>query len=134
MGCLRKVPYARCLCIQVDIARLLDQYSRGYTRQTDGKLTPSSDQLPWRGTPAGGGVTTADDEVRFVEALKAGKLIPLPMLSEAIKQQTDWYGYGFISSGPTGEPRLLREADKEMVWRRGSVPYKWISTSWKINC
>jgi len=35
---------------------------------------------------------------------------------------------------PTGEPRLLRESDKEMLWRRGSVPYKWISTSWKTNC
>lgn len=74
--------------------------ARGYTRQPDGKLIPSADQLPWRGTPAGGGVTTVDDEVRFVESLKAGKLIALPLLSEAIKQQTDWYGYGFISSGP----------------------------------
>lgn len=35
---------------------------------------------------------------------------------------------------PTGEPALLREADKEMVWRRGSIPYKSISTSWKTNC
>lgn len=30
---------------------------------------------------------------------------------------------------PTGQPRLLLEADKETIWRRGSVPYKWISTS-----
>lgn len=78
--------------------------ARGYTRQPDGKLIPSADQLPWRGTPAGGGVTTVDDEVRFVEALTAGKLVPLPLLSEAIKQQTDWYGYGFISSGPEAFP------------------------------
>lgn len=78
--------------------------ARGYTQQSTGKLVPSADQLPWRGTPAGGGVTTADDEVRFVEALKAGKLIPLTLLSEAIKQQTDWYGYGFISSGPEEFP------------------------------
>jgi len=78
--------------------------ARGSTRQPDGKLIPSADQLPWRGTPAGGGVATVDDEVRFVAALKAGKLIPLPLLSEAIKQQTDWYGYGFISSGPEAFP------------------------------
>ncbi|MGO3127031.1 MAG: serine hydrolase domain-containing protein [Luteimonas sp.] len=78
--------------------------ARGYTQTDDGTLVPSADQLPWRGTPAGGGVTTADDEVRFVEALKAGKLIPLPLLEEAIKQQTDWYGYGFISSGPDEFP------------------------------
>jgi len=42
--------------------------------------------------------------VRFVEALQAGKLIPLPLLAEAIKQQADWYGYGFISSGPDEFP------------------------------
>lgn len=78
--------------------------ARGYTQTEDGALVPSADQLPWRGTPAGGGVTTADDEVRFVKALRAGKLIPLPMLEEAIKQQTDWYGYGFISSGPDEFP------------------------------
>ena len=78
--------------------------ARGYTQQPTGKLVSSADQLPWRGTPAGGGVTIADDEVRFVEALKAGKLIPLTLLSEAIKQQTDWYGYGFISSGPEEFP------------------------------
>ena len=80
--------------------------ARGYTQTEQGALVPNADQLPWRGTPAGGGVTTADDEVRFVDALRAGKLIPLPMLEEAIKQQTDWYGYGFISSGPDEFPHL----------------------------
>ena len=34
----------------------------------------------------------------------------------------------------TGEPALVREANKEMIWRRGSDPYKSISTSWKTNC
>jgi len=82
----------------------MDDVARGYTQREDGTLVPSADQLPWRGTPAGGGVTTADDEVRFVEALQAGKLIPLPLLAEAIKQQADWYGYGFISSGPDEFP------------------------------
>lgn len=82
----------------------MDGVARGYTQADDGTLVPSTDQLPWRGTPAGGGVTTADDEVRFVEALEAGTLIPLPLLEEAIKQQTDWYGYGFISSGPPEFP------------------------------
>ncbi|UNK42137.1 beta-lactamase family protein [Luteimonas sp. S4-F44] len=82
----------------------MDGVARGYTQREDGTLVQSADQLPWRGTPAGGGVTTVDDEVRFVQALKAGKLIPLPLLAEAIKQQTDWYGYGFISSGPDEFP------------------------------
>ncbi len=78
--------------------------ARGYTQAKNGTLVPSADVLPWRGSPAGGGVTTADDEVRFIEALRAGKLISLPLLMEAIKQQTDWYGYGFISSGPSEFP------------------------------
>ena len=78
--------------------------AHGYTLDDNGTLVSSADQLPWRGSPAGGGVTTADDEVRFIEALKAGKLIPLSMLAKAIKQQTVWYGYGFVSSGPIEFP------------------------------
>lgn len=78
--------------------------ARGYTRDDDGKLVRSASQLPWRGSPAGGGVSTVEDQLRFVGALKAGTLIPLPLLQEAIKQQTDWYGYGFISSGPEEFP------------------------------
>jgi D-alanyl-D-alanine carboxypeptidase len=70
----------------------------------DGKLAPNTDLLPWRGLAAGGGVSVADDELRFIKALKAGKLISLPMLAEATRQQTPWYGYGFISSGPVNFP------------------------------
>lgn len=78
--------------------------AKGYTQGEDGKLVPSAPQLPWRGSPAGGGVSTVEDQIRFIGTLKAGTLIPLPMLSEAIKQQTKWYGYGFISSGPREFP------------------------------
>jgi len=78
--------------------------AEGYTQGEDGRLVRSASQLPWRGSPAGGGVSTVEDQIRFVAALKAGILIPLPMLSEAIKQQTEWYGYGFISSGPEEFP------------------------------
>jgi CubicO group peptidase (beta-lactamase class C family) len=70
----------------------------------DGTLAPNTDLLPWRGLAAGGGVSIADDELRFIKALKAGKLISLPMLAEATRQQTPWYGYGFISSGPENFP------------------------------
>ena len=35
---------------------------------------------------------------------------------------------------PSGEPALVREAYKEMLWRQGSNRYKSISTSWKSNC
>lgn len=35
---------------------------------------------------------------------------------------------------PAGEPRLLREADKEMRWRWDSERFKSISTTWKTKC
>lgn len=65
----------------------------------DGPLRPSTDQLPWRGTPAGGGVSTAADMLRFVTALNSGKLVSSAMLSEATSKHMRSYGYGFISSG-----------------------------------
>jgi CubicO group peptidase (beta-lactamase class C family) len=76
----------------------------GYTKSDGDVLRESTDRLPWRGTPAGGGVSTASDMVRFVAALNAGKLIPLNLLGEATKKQTPWYGYGFISSDFKGFP------------------------------
>ena len=66
----------------------------------DGPLRSASDQLPWRGTPAGGGDSTAADMQSFVAALNAGKLLSLGLLSEATKQHVkQGFGYGFISSG-----------------------------------
>ena len=35
---------------------------------------------------------------------------------------------------PTGEPRLVREADKEMRWRRESDRFKSVLTTWKTKC
>lgn len=35
---------------------------------------------------------------------------------------------------PTGEPRMVREADKEMRWHRESDRYKSVSTTWKTKC
>jgi D-alanyl-D-alanine carboxypeptidase len=70
----------------------------GYTTLDASQLHASTDELPWRGTPAGGGVSTAGDMLKFVAALNAGKLIPLPLLAEATKNQKAQFGYGFISS------------------------------------
>jgi D-alanyl-D-alanine carboxypeptidase len=70
----------------------------GYTSEEGGGLRPSMDLLPWRGTPAGGGVSTMGDELRFVEALNAGKLLSKSMLAEATRKQAKHYGYGFIVS------------------------------------
>ncbi len=73
-------------------------------RNADGELLPATDIMPWRGTPAGGGISTAGDELRFVEALQSGSLISPEMFAEATRPQTDWYGYGFLSAGLEGFP------------------------------
>jgi CubicO group peptidase (beta-lactamase class C family) len=52
----------------------------GYTRQIDGggsvsaAAKPNSDMLPGRGSAAGGGYSTADDLLRYLEAVRAGRL------------------------------------------------------------
>lgn len=79
--------------------------SRGYTRGRDGKLADNADTLPYRGSPAGGGYTTAADLIRFGEALRSGKLLSKAMLAEATSPQRPdgWYGFGFWigGQGPT---------------------------------
>ncbi len=65
-----------------------------YTR-TGGRWVDAADTLPYRGTAAGGGYSTADDLLKFARALLAGKLLSADMLSEATRDQTPWYGYGF---------------------------------------
>jgi len=68
-----------------------------YTTSKYKFLLSAIDTLPWRGSPAGGGVSTVGDELRFVDALRAGKLLSQPLLEEATKPQEEWYGYGFVT-------------------------------------
>ncbi len=75
----------------------------GYTAEA-GSLRSAGDQLPWRGTPAGGGVSTARDMEHFIAALNSGKLISPTLLAEATSKQIPWYGYGFIVSGTSENP------------------------------
>jgi CubicO group peptidase (beta-lactamase class C family) len=74
--------------------------------EKNGKLVSAMDMWPWRGTPAGGGVTTAGDEARFVDALNAGKLVSKASLALATHapggfgfQPGNGFGLGFIESG-----------------------------------
>jgi CubicO group peptidase (beta-lactamase class C family) len=76
--------------------------SVGYMRR-NGAWTPNTDTLPWRGTAAGGGYSTAPDLLRFAQALESGKLISKAMLAEATRPQAQRYGYGF---GVQGEGAL----------------------------
>ncbi|HEV2748185.1 MAG TPA: serine hydrolase [Allosphingosinicella sp.] len=71
----------------------------GYTTffGAEPKLVANLDTLPWRGTPAGGGVASANDIRRFFGALQGGKLLSPAMLKLATSpSETSWYGLGFI--------------------------------------
>ncbi len=78
------------------------QRSNGYMRRGEGWVS-NADTLPWRGTPAGGGYSTATDLLRFAQALEGGKLLSKAMLAQATSDQRDGYGFGF---GPRGEGKL----------------------------
>ena len=60
--------------------------------EKNGKLVSAMDMWPWRGTPAGGGVSTARDEARFVDALNTGKLVSAASLALATHAPG---GFGF---------------------------------------
>ena len=69
--------------------------------QKDGKWVPNTDTLPWRGTSAGGGYSTAADLLRFAHAMMEGTLLPTELREAATRSETkdDWYGYGFELHG-----------------------------------
>ena len=73
-----------------------------YTANQYDFLLSAVETLPWRGGPAGGGVSTVGDELRFVEALNTGKLLSKKIFAEATKPQEEWYGYGFVT-GSSGD-------------------------------
>ncbi|HEX6901676.1 MAG TPA: serine hydrolase domain-containing protein [Thermoanaerobaculia bacterium] len=72
--------------------------SIGYMKQ-DGKWVANTDTLPWRGTAAGGGYSTAGDLLRFAQALESGKLISKAMLAQATTPFKQQYGFGFGMRG-----------------------------------
>ncbi len=72
----------------------------GYMRsEQGGGWTPNTDTLPWRGTAAGGGYSTAGDLLRFAQALESGKLISKAMLAQATTPHKQQYGFGFGMRG-----------------------------------
>ena len=79
--------------------------SHGYTKGEDGELVDNAETLPWRGSAAGGGYTTAADLVRFGGALRSGTLLSQDLLAQATSPQhaDGWYGFGFFlgGDGPT---------------------------------
>ncbi|HYD38190.1 MAG TPA: serine hydrolase domain-containing protein [Allosphingosinicella sp.] len=87
----------------------------GYTSffGAEPKLVATLDLLPWRGSPAGGGVASANDIRRFFDALKGGKLLSPAMLKQATSpSETPWYGLGFVV-----------QADDNPHWGHGGMSY-----------
>lgn len=68
---------------------------------SNGQWVRETKSLPLRGTSAGGGYSTAQDLLRFAEALRNDRLIPAAALETATSPQNTkgWYGYGFMVSG-----------------------------------
>jgi CubicO group peptidase (beta-lactamase class C family) len=76
----------------------------------DGESKSNCETLPHRGFPAGGQVSTARDMFTFVEALKAGKLLPPSLFQEAIRPHYEFMGFGFFATeyGPGYPARNFR--------------------------
>lgn len=68
--------------------------ARPYQRK-EGGWTDAEQTLPWRGTAAGGGYSTAGDLLKFAQALQSGRLLSPALLAEATHPQSARYGYGF---------------------------------------
>jgi D-alanyl-D-alanine carboxypeptidase len=79
--------------------------SKGYMRDRF-DMVSNEPTLPWRGTSAGGGTTTATDLMKFAGALMSNKLLKAETLAEATRPQfaTGDYGFGF-QLGPPDEVR-----------------------------
>ena len=75
--------------------------SKGYMRDQF-EMVSNEPTLPWRGTSAGGGYTTAADLMRFAGALMSNKLLKAETLAEATRPQftTGAYGFGFQIGRP----------------------------------
>jgi D-alanyl-D-alanine carboxypeptidase len=79
--------------------------AQAYTRNDgDTAWITAADTLPYRGTAAGGGYSTAGDLLKFAHALQSGKLLPPAVLAEATRKQTPVYGYGFNVADEQGVP------------------------------
>ena len=73
--------------------------SVGYTHQS-GSLVSNAPLLPWRGTPAGGGYSTAADMARFAAAVRENRLLSAENTALLLSGKVDLgpqlqYAYGF---------------------------------------
>ncbi len=90
--------------------RRVTDLARPYTKETEGWVDAGK-SLPWRGTPAGGGYSTAGDLLSFSRALQAARLLSPKMRDIATTGQNlkGWYGFGFMVNGRGSEARYGHE-------------------------
>jgi CubicO group peptidase (beta-lactamase class C family) len=84
----------------------LQNVAVGYTTFYGAEPTKfaNTDTLPWRGASAGGGVATANDMLRFFDAMQSGKLLSPAMFRLATTPgTTPWYGMGFVTNPGAGK-------------------------------
>ena len=93
----------------VDCTQSAHDLAVGYV-EIDGGQRSNCETLPTRGFPAGGQVSTARDMFVFVEALRAGRLLPLPLFEEATRPHREFMGLGFFATeyGPGYPARNFR--------------------------
>ena len=87
----------------VDVPGRAHAYTR---RDPSAPWSDAADTLPYRGTAAGGGYSTAGDLLKFAQALQAGKLLSPAMLAAATRagQGQGPSGYGFMIADVQGVP------------------------------
>ena len=97
----------------VDCIDQAPDIARGYATVNAERVSNCLTQ-PTRGFPAGGHLSTAGDMFRFIQALQAGKLLPLPLFKQAVSSQREFMGLGFFATGyGPGIP------DRDFRWGHG---------------
>lgn len=81
----------------IDCAQSAPDLAVGYA-SVEGKRVRNCATQPARGFAAGGQMATAKDMFAFVRALRAGRLIPLPLLAEATRTHREFMGLGFFAT------------------------------------
>lgn len=98
--------------VDLPTPNLATGYTRGHNEDPlgiDARRTNVM-SLPWRGSPAGGGYSTAPDLLAFARALRAGKLVEPKLVATVTTGKVDTkfapglkYGYGFMEETVAGK-------------------------------
>ncbi|MEQ1643435.1 MAG: serine hydrolase domain-containing protein [Pyrinomonadaceae bacterium] len=107
----------------------------GYASPTPGKRTPNVSEQPARGSSAGGGYSTADDMLRFANALTTRKLV-LPNDDGTLPTVFSGAGFAggspgvnaiFITNGSTGYTVIvLSNFDPPSAEKPGAIVRDWL--------